>query len=337
MDDDKPTYEQIEQELNEYKELLWQLSDEYKLNLGNAERKIAEEQAKFTDLQNKIALEIPSDSSDFLVKLGMPSCIINNEGKIIRHNNKFKFLVELLSFEIEEIESLNALFDIDKHEGLPDKFINYLRNDESSLQSFFRVENAFQGMINLLVRIYSLGDGNQHLALFIELNKTELKSLVPEQVREKAAELPRKEQKEAAPETDELATLKTEIAIFSDKYELFEEIIKSPAFLNQKDPQVKTIKTLLENLFNLGPSRNKILEKLKGQFKPFLSQISITHPDLTSNEEKHCLLIKAGLTYKEIAAIMDITINGVKIARNRLRKKFDLENETKTSDFIDKI
>jgi DNA-binding CsgD family transcriptional regulator len=48
-------------------------------------------------------------------------------------------------------------------------------------------------------------------------------------------------------------------------------------------------------------------------------------------------LIKAGLTYKEIASIMGISINGVKIARNRLRKKFELENETKTSDFIDKI
>jgi DNA-binding CsgD family transcriptional regulator len=46
------------------------------------------------------------------------------------------------------------------------------------------------------------------------------------------------------------------------------------------------------------------------------------------------MLIKAGLTYKEIAAMMDISINGVKIARNRLRKKLNIENDIKTSDFI---
>ena len=83
--------------------------------------------------------------------------------------------------------------------------------------------------------------------------------------------------------------------------------------------------------------RNKILEKIQSTYKSFIFHINQKYPELTNNEEKHCMLIKAGLTYKEIAALMGVSINGVKIARNRLRKKFDLENETKTSDFIDGI
>ena len=88
------------------------------------------------------------------------------------------------------------------------------------------------------------------------------------------------------------------------------------------------------SLFDLTSSRKKILEKINQQYKNFTQTFYNKYPELTSNEEKHCMLIKAGLTYKEIAAIMDISINGVKIARNRLRKKLKLENDIKTSDFI---
>ncbi len=338
MDNEKPTYEAIEQELNDYKELLWQLSDEYKLNMGNAEKKIVEEQEKYIELQNKIALESPGGTSkDFLPKLGLPACIIDKEGKITRHNNKFKFLVELLSFEIEEISHLNQLFDIDKQDGMPEKFRNYIKNEEGILQSFFMVENAFKGIINLLVRIYNIGEGNQHLALFIELNKNEISSLLPKQNLTEIEKTKKVEIFPSPEETDDLGSLRTEIAVFSEKYELFEEIIKSPELLNEKDQNIKTIRTALSQAFNLENSRNKILDKLNSQFKAFIAHINQTHPELTTNEEKHSMLVKAGLTYKEIAAIMDISINGVKIARNRLRKKFDLENETKTSDFIDQL
>ncbi|NJO87571.1 MAG: hypothetical protein HC831_00370 [Chloroflexia bacterium] len=50
MSENKPAYEQLEQELNEYKELLWQLSDEYKVNLGAAEKELAEIKEKYSKI-----------------------------------------------------------------------------------------------------------------------------------------------------------------------------------------------------------------------------------------------------------------------------------------------
>ena len=95
-------------------------------------------------------------------------------------------------------------------------------------------------------------------------------------------------------------------------------------------------KTIIDT-FNLDATRTKLLDKINLQFKTFMHKFSEKYEDLTPNEEKHCLLIKAGLTYREIASLMDISINGVKIARNRLRKKLDLETAIKTSDFIDEF
>ena len=53
MVESKPTYEEVESELNEYKELLWQLSDEYKENVTAAENKVEEEITKRVLLEKK--------------------------------------------------------------------------------------------------------------------------------------------------------------------------------------------------------------------------------------------------------------------------------------------
>ena len=80
-----------------------------------------------------------------------------------------------------------------------------------------------------------------------------------------------------------------------------------------------------------------MLKKINIEHKDFIVRLKKQHSPLTANEVKQCLLIRTNLTYKEIAALMDISVNGVKIARNRLRKKLKLNADTKTSEFIMKI
>ena len=337
MENDKPTYEEIEQELNEYKDLLWQLSDEYKENLGNAEKKLEEEIAKYKKLEQSVGTPTYETVSDYISLLGMPACILDNEGNILRHNNKFKFLIELLGFEIEEVPSISAIFRRNLTEGLPERFDKYLKGDDGILQSIFKSENQLQGIINLVLRVYRSENEQEHLVLLIELNQKEISNLCTSTPTKPETFKPEKDIHQENIDNVELQQLKTEIVVFTEKYELFEEISKSPEFSSDKNEISSTLLQAVRRNFNLEILRNRILEKLQMMFKIFIYQINKKYPDLTNNEEKHSMLIKAGLTYKEIAAIMDVSINGVKIARNRLRKKFDLENETKTSDFIDKI
>jgi DNA-binding CsgD family transcriptional regulator len=336
MENEKPTYEQVEQELNEYKELLWQLSDEYKENLGNAEKQIEIERQKFKVLEQSISSQQSEPTGDYLSLLGLPACILDNDGNIQKHNNKFKFLVELIGFEIEDVKNISVLFNKSNQKDIKDRFTGYLSSDEGLLQSLFRTQNQFQGLINLIVRVYRHENEQEHLALFVELNANEVQNICSDN----KTNLPEKDVENRKAEdiqSGDLIEIKADIAIFAEKYELLEEISKMPEFSASKSEISLTILQSLKRTFNLENSRTKIVEKLQVIYKSFLLQINQKYPELTTNEEKHCMLIKAGLTYKEIAAIMSVSINGVKIARNRLRKKFDLENETKTSDFIDNI
>jgi hypothetical protein len=85
MSENKPSYEQIEQELNEYKELLWQLSDEYKVNLGAAEKEVADLKEKYKLLESSkevVKVEEKTGSiSPFISQLGLPACVLNKEGR----------------------------------------------------------------------------------------------------------------------------------------------------------------------------------------------------------------------------------------------------------------
>lgn len=70
----------------------------------------------------------------------------------------------------------------------------------------------------------------------------------------------------------------------------------------------------------------KFYEKLRKDF-----------PDLTLNELRLCALIRLNMNSKDIASINNITINGVKVARWRLRKKLGMNDANDNlSDFLTK-
>ncbi len=339
MSDNRPSYEQIEQELNEYKELLWQLSDEYKVNVGAAEKEVAELKEKYKLLESSKEIvkveENTGSISPFISQLGLPACVLNKEGQIVEYNNKFKFLIELLSFEIEDVKDIIYLLNKDASRKLAEKYKDFQQNDEGLFQSIFKVKNAFQGIINILLRIYTFKENTNSLALFIELHKLEIEDLGIEKPREiEIKQNPIQENIVEPTEEDEL--LGTDITVFSEKYEVYSELLKLFGKKGKKKTDIAPNDLYKEivGVFDMQPTRKKLLEKLTSQHKVFSQKFNNEFPELTTNEEKHCMLIKAGLTYKEIAAMMDISINGVKIARNRLRKKLNIENDIKTSDFI---
>lgn len=354
MESNKPEYQEIEKELNEYKQLLWQLSDEYRLNLGKAEKELTELKDKYSLLEKQKSASTPATAYSFISQIGLPACIIEHDGKIIKYNNKFKFLVELLAFEIEEVENLTFLLAKDKVNKLSEKFYEYVSNDDGIFQSTFKVKNAFQNVINILLRIYRFEEQKESLALFVEINNQEISSLTefvkPVEIEEKEEieEISEKKEVEKAEKAEtvkkettdnEDLSLKTDIEIFAEKYEVYSDLLKiyNSKDIKSQEIEAKEIRKNIIDTFNLDSIRTKLLDKISSQHKTFMHNFSEKYEDLTPNEEKHCLLIKAGLTYREIASLMDISINGVKIARNRLRKKLDLETAIKTSDFIDEF
>ncbi len=68
--------------------------------------------------------------------------------------------------------------------------------------------------------------------------------------------------------------------------------------------------------------------------KDFSSNIKRKYPEITSNELRLLALLKMNLSSKEIASILNISAEGIKKARYRLRKKLDLTTEDSLQDLV---
>ncbi|RLD74860.1 MAG: hypothetical protein DRJ10_16320 [Bacteroidetes bacterium] len=68
----------------------------------------------------------------------------------------------------------------------------------------------------------------------------------------------------------------------------------------------------------------------------FYKSLFAEFPDLTSSEIKLSAFIKLGLNTKDIAAVLFITPESVKVSRSRLRKKLNLNIETNLQTFLSK-
>jgi tetratricopeptide (TPR) repeat protein len=66
----------------------------------------------------------------------------------------------------------------------------------------------------------------------------------------------------------------------------------------------------------------------------FFEKIKLQHPDLTQGDLKLCALISLNLSMKEMAELMGISPESVKMARHRLRKKLNLSTEENLTEFV---
>jgi DNA-binding CsgD family transcriptional regulator len=66
----------------------------------------------------------------------------------------------------------------------------------------------------------------------------------------------------------------------------------------------------------------------------FFDNLKKKFPDLSQSDLKLCALISLNLSSKDMAELMGISPESVKMARHRLRKKLDLATEENLADFV---
>ena len=95
------------------------------------------------------------------------------------------------------------------------------------------------------------------------------------------------------------------------------------------------------NMINYSFSLDKDWDDFKKVFEEvhqaFFEQLQEQYPDLTPAEIRLCALLKLKLNSKDIAAIMGISSDSLRIARYRLRKKLQLPKEVKLNNFVANI
>ncbi|MAE86119.1 MAG: hypothetical protein CMB80_25505 [Flammeovirgaceae bacterium] len=126
--------------------------------------------------------------------------------------------------------------------------------------------------------------------------------------------------------------------------------------LIQKNETLKSLKERLEDLSK--PSKKstpqdlrKVLKLIDESFRHdkdwedfklyfeqiytgFYAKLKVNCPALTTQELRHCALIRLNLSVNECASILGISPDSVKVSRSRIRKKIDLEGKEGLTDFI---
>jgi hypothetical protein len=120
--------------------------------------------------------------------------------------------------------------------------------------------------------------------------------------------------------------------LLDDIKDKVEQLRRSPA-----DEVPSRINGLM-NAVNFALNIDKDWENFRTYFEQvhtgFFDELKTQFPDLNSSDLKLCALIKLNLDSKQMATVLDISPESVKVARSRLRKKIGIEPGKNLSSLI---
>ncbi|MFN8843204.1 MAG: LuxR C-terminal-related transcriptional regulator [Chryseotalea sp.] len=117
---------------------------------------------------------------------------------------------------------------------------------------------------------------------------------------------------------------------------VLENIVQSLANLKTTLPQeyhskVNSILQCVQSLTNQEKDWMNFKNYFENSNGPFFDSLKKTYPEITQQELKICALSKLNLSLKEIASVLGISPESVKVTRSRLKKKLHLNRD---EDFI---
>lgn len=137
------------------------------------------------------------------------------------------------------------------------------------------------------------------------------------------------------------------------------ELTTFAAFLKSRNEMTDKIKDLIKEGYRLDPSLmaahlkkitalinsyrsndtsgTTILMSVEEHNKDFLNRLTALHPDLTKGERNLALLIRGGLSTKEIAMLLGHELRTVNMNRYRLRKSLSLASEDSLEEYVKEI
>jgi inorganic phosphate transporter, PiT family len=105
----------------------------------------------------------------------------------------------------------------------------------------------------------------------------------------------------------------------------------------KRDAKLKELSLILKQRMSFTREINDFYEKIEETHKGFTEKLQEKHPDLTDNDVRLAILVRLGLSSKEIATLMNISPKSVEIARYRLRKKLGLKERESMGDLLKNI
>lgn len=105
----------------------------------------------------------------------------------------------------------------------------------------------------------------------------------------------------------------------------------------ENEKRVREISSSINNNLQIDKDRKEFEFQLDNIHQSFFLKLDSLYPGLTKSERRLCSLLVLDLSSKNIATILNISPDGVKKSRYRLRKKLNLEEEVNISEFLMKL
>lgn len=99
-------------------------------------------------------------------------------------------------------------------------------------------------------------------------------------------------------------------------------------------PEIKKIQKSIQNNIDLDDDWDNFKMHFEKVHPDFFDKLQAKFSTLTANDLKYCAYVKMNLSTKEVTRLLNISVQGVKMLRYRLKKKMDLDKELNLTDFI---
>ncbi len=206
--------------------------------------------------------------------------------------------------------------------------------------------------INQIFQIQIIRIGELKEYLLVKQDVTELKN--KEKKKMLAVEATLQQMKEDVVQNDlEKEALNSSLEVKN------KELVTKMMQISKRNAEIEEVLESLKKLYTQSSSSSKIkLSKIISQlndtldiedswqtfntyFKEihpaFLTKLKKTSNALSNNEIRHCTFVKLGLTNKEVADMLNVSVKTVEVARYRIKKKLNLTKEQNLNYFINDI
>jgi len=240
------------------------------------------------------------------------------------HKNAYEDLREYLKLKdilyneskSQQIEEMRAIFDTEKKE----QQIAQQETEIALLEEKEKVSSLQKWLLGSGLGLSILVFGFGYYAIRQKMKRNKLQ-------REKVAA-------ELAFRKKELTTQALHLA---KKNETLENLKQQASRLQKKEGDSNAFNELISTI-NFDQQDDKVWENFTRYFeavhKDFEKVVVSKYPDITKNELRLMALLKMNLSSKEIASILNISSEGVKKARQRLRKKMNLSSKDSLENTI---
>ncbi|MNX99938.1 hypothetical protein D3C86_1324160 [compost metagenome] len=220
------------------------------------------------------------------------------------------------------VQNLEVQYDIEAHQ--------YALSQEKEARQRARRLNYIliggiicSGILVFIIFHYQRKNQQQQKALFsLQQQNHELQLL--QQAQEQQNEIDFKE--------SQLSAMALQISMRNELINELKDTVAQEPRLNSQQ---------IDKLLHKGITQDQEWEEFNMTFesvnKNFQQKLKEKYPEISQNELKICTLIKMNLSIKEMANILNISPDSVKMARYRLRKKLGLKTEDNLASFIQSL